>query len=159
VDGAAEGGGTARGSSIHQPSAQSARRAAQRSHGAYMARIGTELRTGIERQACAFGRAAASMYCVHAPVGFGDHPESVAADTGHVRIDGRQRRRDRNRRLDRIAAVAQNIQPRLRGQVMRCGHHAAIGAYRMAHQSGSAATNLCTTSAELAAASAMKVFI
>jgi hypothetical protein len=46
-------------------------------------------------------------------------PEAVAADMVHVRIDGGDRGRHGDHRLDRVAAVGKDRAPRLGGGVMR----------------------------------------
>ena len=44
------------------------------------------------------------------------HREEVAADAAHVRVGDRQREVGRDRRIDRVAAVAQHLEPDLRRQ-------------------------------------------
>ena len=73
-------------------------------------------------------RTAASIEIAHrACPGVVDQPEGIAADPGHVWIEHRQRRRGGNRRIDRRASRAQDIDARLRGQRMRARHHAVGG--------------------------------
>ena len=82
------------------------------------------LQPGIQIQRNSPRRAAAAMDAVHRAVRLMDHPEPVAADPGHMRIDHRQTGCDRDGRLHRIAAILQHGQARLRRKEMRRSDHA-----------------------------------
>ncbi len=65
-----------------------------------------------------------------------NHPEPVTADRIHVRIDDCDGRRRGDHRLDRIAALAQDGQAGLGGEMMRGDHHSVGREGRVQHGSG-----------------------
>ena len=64
---------------------------------------------------------AAGFDRAHAPAALADEPEAVAAEGVHVGIDDRDRGGHRDHRLDRVAALRENVAPRLGGQDVRRG--------------------------------------
>ena len=72
-------------------------------------------------------RAARTVQPMHGAVRLDDDGEAVAADPGHLRLDDRQRRRCRHRRIDGVAAALQYVDGRQRRQRMRGRRHAVLG--------------------------------
>ena len=60
-----------------------------------------------------------------------DHHEAAAADIAGARISHRQRKADRNRRVDRVAAAIQNFNADTRGALLLRHHHAVAGGDRL----------------------------
>ncbi|MGY4225634.1 hypothetical protein ACVMIH_002995 [Bradyrhizobium sp. USDA 4503] len=62
----------------------------------------------------------------HISLAVADHHEAVAAEAAEMRIGHAQRGTDGDDRLDRIAALAQHLEPCLRGKFVRARHHASL---------------------------------
>ena len=88
----------------------------------------------VERELGTFGRGAAGVDRPGVAVGFGDEPEAVTADPGHVRIDDGEAGGDGDARFHRAAAVRQHLAPGLGGEVVRRRDHAAQRFRRVDHQ-------------------------
>jgi hypothetical protein len=77
-------------------------------------------------------RAAGAVQPMHRAVRFGHDREAVAADAGHVRLDNGEDGAGGDRRIHRVAAVAQHRQRRGGRERVRRRRHAVLGDHRRA---------------------------
>ena len=78
-------------------------------------------RLAVVRDRRALAGVAAGFDRANAAAALADEPEAVAADRVHMGIDHGDRGGHRDHRLDRVAALRENVAPRLGGQRVRRG--------------------------------------